>query len=441
MTSQEQLHLRREWALRYVESGRLLRIGVLVVGLSLSLFFASFGPNDLLEEPFVLGLILFAVATGLTCTAGFKQLQPWIMTLVPLLDIATISLFDLIPRAEVVDALIALPAMWLGLTLRARGVAVAPAAVGLLVITPGLLTQGAPMEGWSSAISITLLAGLAAAGMTVSTEVWQRQLRRLEHQGRALERAVEVKGDFIALVSHELRTPLTSIVGYLEMLDDLDEPIPEEALPYLAAVSRNADRLWLLVTDLLAASEVEKAPMRLTVEPIDVAALLQLSLEDANQRASEAGLSIVGDLPPGIVITADPNRLLQVLDNLLSNAIKFTPRGGQISVTLLRHDTGVDLVVTDTGVGIDEHSLPRLATKFFRTPQTTQAAIPGVGLGLMITKTIVEAHNGTLTFTSRVDQGTTVRVHLPADAVPTPAVTPKTPSPKVTAATRHPIAS
>jgi signal transduction histidine kinase len=224
-----------------------------------------------------------------------------------------------------------------------------------------------------------------------------------------------VKGDFIAMVSHELRTPLTSIVGYVDLLDDMDEPMSDEALRYQAGVTRNSERMLLLVTDLLAASDVEARPMRLTLDPTDVSALAHLSLDDFAQRAGEAGLTVVRDLPPHVVITADASRLLQVMDNLVSNAIKFTPAGGRISVSLLRRDDGIDLVVSDTGVGVAGESVPHLGTKFFRTPQTIRAAIPGIGLGLMITKTIVEAHHGTLTFTSRENEGTSICVHLPIE--------------------------
>ena len=165
-----------------------------------------------------------------------------------------------------------------------------------------------------------------------------RQMGILEQQGSALESAVRVKGDFIALVSHELRTPLTSLIGYLQMLDDVEEPIPDEASHYVAVASRNADRLLLLVTDLLAASEFENTPMRLSLAPTDLSALANQSIDDLSQRASNAGLTLVRELPPGIVITADASRLMQVVDNLLSNAIKFTPAGGRITLTLRRQD-------------------------------------------------------------------------------------------------------
>jgi signal transduction histidine kinase len=410
-----QARSRVDWALPYARQVRVLRACILAVGLTVSVVFAEFHPRHLLEAPFLVNVALFLVATGLTWTPGYLRFQPSIMTPVALLDVTVICLFDLIPESEVVDALIVLPAMWLGLTLGRRGVATAVGVVAVLAITPGLLAQGVPEEGWAQAVSFIVLAGLAAAGMTLSVDIWANQLRRMESQAHALESACRVKGDFIAMVSHELRTPLTSIVGYVDILDDMEEPLSDEALRYLAGVSRNSERMLLLVTDLLEASDVENRPMRLTRDPTDVSALAHLSLDDFAQRASQAGLTLVRNLPPDVVITADASRLLQVMDNLVSNAIKFTPAGGCISVDLVRQDDGIDLVVSDTGVGIAAESVPHLGTKFFRTPQTVRAAIPGIGLGLMITKTIVEAHRGTLTVTSREDEGTSVCVHLPID--------------------------
>ena len=249
-------------------------------------------------------------------------------------------------------------------------------------------------------------APLLEEGVQVGSVVVFRDIS----ERRAVDRA---KGDFIALVSHELRTPLTSIIGYLEMLDDVEDPIPEEALRCVAAVSRNADRLLVLVNDLLAASEAENAPMRLNLAHTDLSALAHQSIDDLTQRANDAGLTFIRDLPPDVMITADASRLTQVVDNLLSNAIKFTPAGGRVAVTLEWQGDGVDLVVCDTGMGIETASLPHLTTKFFRTQQATSAAIPGIGLGLMVVKAVVEAHHGALTFTSRENEGTSVLVHLP----------------------------
>ena len=170
--------------------------------------------------------------------------------------------------------------------------------------------------------------------MALSTQMWGKQVLQLEQQEQSLRRALDVKDDFVALVSHELRTPLTSIIGYLDLVADSEDDMPAQAVTHLEAVSRNADRLLLLVTDLLAAHATKVDPIRLTIESVDVGTLAQLSVDDINTRAHEGGLSIERHLPPGILIQADPNRLLQIIDNLLSNALKFTPPGGRISVSV-----------------------------------------------------------------------------------------------------------
>ena len=402
-----------EWARPHFRQVRALRLVAMGVGLSMSLLLDSVRPDQLLGEPaFIAGVIALCLVTAMTYLPGFKRFQPWMMTTIPLLDIGVIGLFSLIPGAGTGSAIIViLPAMWLGGTLGRLGVLVAAAASTVCLVAPDLYLHGFYDQGWSEAVSIILFATLAATGMTMSTEIWEKQVLRLEQQERSLRHAIGVKDDFVALVSHELRTPLTSIMGYLDLVSECD--LPAEVVTHLGAVSRNADRLLLLVTDLLAAHEAEVIPMRLSIETVDVGALAQLSVDDIDTRARAAGLSLARHLPQGILIQADPNRLLQVFDNLLSNALKFTPAGGRISVAVHQQATGVDLTVTDTGVGMDQLSLQSLGIKFFRAPKTPASAIPGIGLGLTITKSIVEAHHGTLTFASQEGVGTSVVVHLP----------------------------
>jgi signal transduction histidine kinase len=421
-----------EWALPHFRQVRALRLAAMGFGLSMSLLLDSVRPDQLLEEPaFIAGVIALCLVTGMTFLPGFKRFQPWMMTTIPLLDMGVIGLFSLIPGAGTGSAIIViLPAMWLGGTLGRLGILVAAAASTVCLLAPDLYLQGLYDQGWSEAFAIILFATLAATGMTVSTEIWEKQVLRLEQNEQSLRHAIGVKDDFVALVSHELRTPLTSIIGYLDLVSDCD--LPAEVVTHLAAVSRNADRLLLLVIDLLAAHEAEVMPMRLTIETVDVGALAQLSVDDIDTRARAAGLSLARHLPQGILIQADPNRLLQVFDNLLSNALKFTPTGGRIYVIVRQNATGVDLTVTDTGVGMDQLSLQSLGMKFFRAPKTTASAIPGIGLGLTITKSIVEAHNGSLTFFSREDVGTSVVVHLPTLAPSPSPLEPRTDSSALT---------
>ena len=427
------LAVRRQWARRYAGSVRRVRIGILGLGLALGVVLAMPPRDASTALPLGLGTLVFAVASALTWNRHFDQFTPLAVNTVPLLDLVAIQLVDSIPGVTVIDALVVIPGMWLGMALGRRGIPVAACSAAVVLITPGLAFHHAPEDSWAHLASVVLLTALGAAGMAMSTEIWGHQVRRLERQGRALETAAAVKEDFIALVSHELRTPLTSIIGYLEAAMDHREELPEEVVHHLEAVSRNSDRLLLLVTDLLSASGAEHAPASLKLETVDVAGLASMSINDMASSAEQAQLTVETHLRPAPA-KADPTRLLQVLDNLLSNAVKFTPPGGQITITTSKttHDT-IELAVSDTGVGIDAESLPHVGTKFFRSPRTTRDAVPGIGLGLNIAKTIVESHGGQLRIHSTEGEGTTVSVLLPvspqaARATGTGILTPSHPS-------------
>ncbi len=227
-----------------------------------------------------------------------------------------------------------------------------------------------------------------------------------------LMRALRVKDEFVASVSHELRTPLTSIMGYLDLSTD-HRDLPDEVTRYLAVAGRNADRLMLLVSDLLTVAQADGSTMRITPQPTDLGALVRAGVADVTQRARSAGLEVVALVEPMPYVVVDPGRITQVVDNLLSNAVKYTPPGGSVQVSVAPGDGVVRLVVSDTGIGIAATEQHGLFTKFFRAPNATARAIPGIGLGLVITKAIVDAHGGAIDVQSREGGGTTVEVTLP----------------------------
>lgn len=226
----------------------------------------------------------------------------------------------------------------------------------------------------------------------------------------ALVEALSAKDQFVSSVSHELRTPLTSILGYLELALD-EENVDPEVEFYLTVAKRNAERLLHLVGDLLTV-----AAGALTIEPrhADLAEVVRHSIEAAEPKAKADGVTL--DLLAHGTATGyfDPERLRQAIDNLISNAIKYTPRGGTVTVTL--DTTGHELrcEVTDTGVGMNKEEMDQAFTRFFRAANAHSSTIPGAGLGLAITKTIVENHRGYITLTSAPGQGTTAVLALPA---------------------------
>jgi signal transduction histidine kinase/HAMP domain-containing protein len=229
---------------------------------------------------------------------------------------------------------------------------------------------------------------------------------------REAERA---KQDFFALVSHELRTPLTAILGYVELLlGDDATPFPPEHAPHLEVIERNARRLVRLVGDLLFAAQVEGAPLLLEPGEVDLVALVRDAVALASGRAQEAGIALATELEPVERCVGDRDRLAQVLDNLLSNALKFTPPGGGVVVRLAREGSYACIEVVDTGVGIPEEDQPHLFDRFYRARNATGRSVAGLGLGLMIVRTIVEGHGGSVSVRSEPGAGASFTVLLPA---------------------------
>jgi PAS domain S-box-containing protein len=234
--------------------------------------------------------------------------------------------------------------------------------------------------------------------------------------------SARLKDEFISLISHELRTPLSSILGYLELLrDDEGDPLSEEQLSYLAVAERNAHRLLRLVGELLFTAQIESGQLSLAVRDMDLGGVLRASVESASPTAASAGVHLHSEAPTDPVhVVGDPVRLGQACDNLISNAVKFTPRGGDVTVALSSTGGGTVISVRDTGLGIPAHEVDKLYERFFRASTAVRNAVPGIGLGLSITKGIVEAHGGTLDVSSEEGVGTVFSITLPAPAVLTP---------------------
>jgi signal transduction histidine kinase len=241
-----------------------------------------------------------------------------------------------------------------------------------------------------------------------------------------LIRALRVKDEFVASVSHELRTPLTSIIGYVDVvLEDTDD-VPDGVRRHLEAVSRNSRRLRRLVDDLLTTAGTGAAGdaglpsgTDLRLAPASVHDLLRTCTDEARGPATEKGLTVElvapdsGTEAPRPLVLGDEERLAQVFDNLLGNAVKYTPAGGVVRAGVTVEADHVVARVSDTGRGIAEEDLAEIFEVFYRTDDVQGDAIPGVGLGLAITKRLVEAHGGHITATSRLGEGTTMEVRLP----------------------------
>jgi PAS domain S-box-containing protein len=238
------------------------------------------------------------------------------------------------------------------------------------------------------------------------------QALQLRTQNEGLRELDRLKDEFIGLVTHELRTPLTSIMGYVELLRD-DNGVGPDAGHFAEVIERNALRLLRLVGDLLFLSRMQSGKLTMEFRDADLADIAASAVEELRPEArrKHIHLSLTATSVP--VLALDPTRMAQLLGNLISNAVKFTPAGGKVDVRVGMEENKAVLTVTDSGIGIPAADREVIFERFFRTAEATQQAIPGTGLGLTITKAIVEAHHGTISVDSDEGRGSTFTVHLP----------------------------
>ena len=248
-------------------------------------------------------------------------------------------------------------------------------------------------------------------------ELAQQARLELAKQNDRLRDLDQMKDDLIALVSHELRTPLTSIVGYLELVTAPDAAdLSDEQRRYLAIVERNAQRLIRVVSDLLLVAQVQAGHLSLLEEDVGLATVAEECVAAVRPTALTRQIELTLVTSGTTRVLGDRQRLAQVLDNLLSNALKFTPEGGSVAVRVTGGSDEVVVTVADTGIGVADSEQDQLFGRFFRTTAAMKSALQGTGLGLSIARAIVEAHGGEIGVTSRVGEGSTFRVALPAAA-------------------------
>ncbi|WP_320536218.1 sensor histidine kinase [Pseudarthrobacter sp. IC2-21] len=227
--------------------------------------------------------------------------------------------------------------------------------------------------------------------------------------------ALAAHEELISNVSHEFRTPLNSILGNVDLVFEDDAGLSPVTAQRLSVVQRNSERLLALLSDLSATAS---AVLKVHPKRTDLASLVESSLSSARAEADRSGIRLVADVPSPLWAYADPLRIGQALDNLVSNAIKYSPGGGVVDISAGASGDWVQLRVRDTGMGMNADDAARVFRRYFRTDSAREAAIPGAGLGLSITKMIVERHGGRVACTSDQGEGSTFTVTLPADGPP-----------------------
>ena len=240
--------------------------------------------------------------------------------------------------------------------------------------------------------------------------------RKYEIAMTRAEAANQAKSEFLANMSHELRTPLNAINGFSEiMAGEMFGPLGDPRYKgYAADILRSGQHLLSLINDILDMAKIEAGKLTLHYEPVSLKEVVDDAARLMRGRVEEAGLKLLVDAPDLPTIEADHRGLKQVVLNLLSNAVKFTPEGGDIVVALSREDDDrIRVAVTDTGIGISAEDLTRLARPFEQVEGQHSKTTQGTGLGLALTKSLIELHGGTLTLESEPGRGTTASFDLP----------------------------
>jgi two-component system, cell cycle sensor histidine kinase PleC len=260
---------------------------------------------------------------------------------------------------------------------------------------------------------------LAIEDITARREIetgLERAHMELEGLAAALERTARVKSEFLANMSHELRTPLNSINGFSEVLyDETFGPLNAKQKSYVYNVLTSGKHLLQLINQILDMAKVEAGKMKLSLSSVPMRNLLNetslLVADMADKKKLDMRIEIAEDLPD---IEADELRVKEIIYNLLSNAVKFTPEGGRIGLRARAADSEMEIVVWDTGVGIAPENMTKIFEGFFRVDTPYSRLTEGTGLGLPLSRKMVELHGGVLSVDSKgLGEGTTIRFTLP----------------------------
>ena len=293
--------------------------------------------------------------------------------------------------------------------------------VGVLGVIPGATfgaDERAALDQAAPNLAIACERG-AAHHNTRRLAVEVRQTaKRLEQLNSELDGAMKTKDQFLSNISHELRTPLNSIIGFTDLLltQELGPPLSDQQRDFLETVARNGRQLLELINELLDLQRIAAGRMELKPEPVDLAALLSETTGSVHAQAQKHRHTlVVTPTPQDLRVQADRGRVRQVLLNLLSNAIKFTPDGGRITVAAGPVNGGAEvrIAVTDTGIGIAAEDQPKLFQEFSQLDASASRKYEGTGLGLALSRRLIEMHGGTIGVDSEMGKGSTFWFTLP----------------------------
>jgi signal transduction histidine kinase len=283
---------------------------------------------------------------------------------------------------------------------------------------------------WAYVVTIVAAFGMSTLAPGAYVALIVQRLRdkeaALEERARDLADAAREKSQFMVNVTHELRTPLHGILGLSDLLSEgIYGPVTERQKESLAGIDLSAKNLLELIDSLLLLARAEAAQIDLAVAPVAVGEVVDRVAATGRWMRGRKELTIDvavdGDLP---VLDTDRGKLVQILVNLLANAIKFTPEGGRVAIAARRAGEGVEVAVSDTGIGIPERELGRIFEAFHQVDGSTSRAYGGVGIGLSLVRTLARMLEGEITVESAEGRGSTFTLRLPARIAGPPALQP-----------------
>ncbi len=224
----------------------------------------------------------------------------------------------------------------------------------------------------------------------------------------------QMGSEFVSNVTHELKTPLTSIRGFIETLKSGAINDPKVAHRFLDIIDIEAERLYLLINDILALSEIETMRHDIDMVSVSIEKVVAASIEVLQGQAERKKISVTTNIEPGLEIKANKHRIMQLVMNLIDNSIKYSPKGSWIMIEACEKGDSVLMSFKDSGIGIPSQHLSRIFERFYRVDKSRSRSLGGTGLGLSIVKHIVEMYNGDIEVFSEPDKGTEFIIALPA---------------------------
>src|SRR5205823_2348345 len=292
---------------------------------------------------------------------------------------------------------------------------------GVLGVVPGErfgIDERAALEQAAPNLAIACERGSAHQNTRRLAVEVRQTAKRLEQLNTDLDAAMKSKDQFLSNISHELRTPLNSIIGFTDLLltQELGPALSEQQRDFLDTVARNGRHLLELINELLDLQRIAAGKMEIKPEPVELAGLINDAAGSVTAQVQQHGHTLaITPAPNGLRVHADRIRVRQVMLNLLSNAIKFTPDGGRITVGTgpVNGGSEIRVAVTDTGIGIAVEDQPKLFQEFSQLDASASRKYEGTGLGLALSRRLIELHGGQIGVDSQMGKGSTFWFTLP----------------------------